>query len=262
MSTSRFGTMMARLWLRSNAPEYNPSVLDYLPKDGLVGYTTNNPRLAFLLLSEPAERFGFHVKDFSTFAEALDFEAKYLAAGSDEIQQSFNKMYLKSNADSGDVFNSNTVFTHQFPKTVEEAKLLEARDGGVNLFMHLEFEEGVSQNWDVNTGVRVLECHSCGKVVPSKAELLEYKHDPLNTSPDVDIGNKANCNQSTALCQWKEAEIGQIGSNEQINNQESSDLLTYFEKRGLLLNFKVNNDTPLNKARVELLRNIAGCFKL
>lgn len=258
MQLSKFASILTRLITKSKTPEYNPSVLDYIPKNGLVGYTTNNPRLAFLLLYEPAERFGFHVKDFSKFGTSLDFDSKVLAAGAEQRKYDFHTMYGKSNINSGDVFNSNTVFTHQFPKNIDEARQLEQKDGGVNLFVHLEFDTNVDHNWQSGSDIRVLECVSCGKVVKNTPQLIDLKNSFSATNADIEIGEEVKCNQYTVLCDWKDNTI-----NDEANTQENFDELhEYFNQRGLLLRFEVNSDTPLNRARVELLRKVAGCFKL
>ena len=54
-----------RLSTIRNNPDGSQNVLDYIPKAGIIGYSTNNDKLAWELLSEPSDRFGFTVKDFS-----------------------------------------------------------------------------------------------------------------------------------------------------------------------------------------------------
>lgn len=255
---SKLSSIFATLRLKKSAPEYNPSVLDHLPKNGFVGYTTNNPRLAFLLLSEPAERFGFHVKDFSTFGSALGFDAKFLAVGAYQREYKFEDMYINKVSDGGDVFHSNTVFTHQFPKNIEEARIAETKNGGINLFMHLEFSQGVEHTWNTDNETQVLECASCGKVVPKTEKLMDIKSNPESTINDILIGENVECNQITALCEWKENRINE----EEVNVNNFTDLHEFYDKRGVFMKFKIENDIPLNRARVDLLKNIASCFKL
>lgn len=261
----KLARIFARIKYNGTAPEHNPSVLDYMPKGGQVGYTTNNPQLAFLLLSEPAERFNFHIKDFSRFDN--DFEQKVVAAGANHHDLDFNNMYGRRNINGGDVFDCDTVFTHQFPKNVEEAKKLEQVDGGVNLFMHIEFDNSAGENWDEDKNTRMLECKNCGKIVRVTPELIEAQTNASEMTKDIEIGDKTNCNLTSALCDWQDKSLERFDaqntqSGEKDSEGQSNDLHSYFDERGLFVKFKVDKNMELNKARVELLRNIAGGFKL
>ena len=47
----KLARVLTRIGLTGRAPEHNPTVLDYLPRGGLVGYSTNNPQEAYVLRS-------------------------------------------------------------------------------------------------------------------------------------------------------------------------------------------------------------------
>ena len=263
----KLARVFARLRYMGKGTEHNPSVLDHMPKGGQVGYTTNNPQLAFLRLSEPAERFNFHVKDFSHIDSSVGLEERVMLVGAKNIKFNFDNMYGRSKLGGGDVFNCNTVFTHQFPRNVKEAKQLEQINGGVNMFMHIEFDESADEKWDDKRDDKMLECQSCGKVVRITPEIIDAQTNGSEITVDMEIGERTNCNLTTVICDWQSRGVEKLvpqntESSENSDSDVQSDLHSYFDERGLLVKFKVDKSMALNKARVELLRHIAVVFKL
>lgn len=241
-----------------NNPDVSQNVLDHIPKAGIIGYSTNNDKLAWELLSEPSERFGFTIKDFSRVKRDETMTVKDLLRLSDveDYVHDVNDLLNGRNLQGGDPYSSRTVVLNQFPDSVSTAKELEEVNGGVNLFLHLNFEKGL--NWEVEE--RYQGCHQCTGCGRMLAELKENETltRGLDSQGNTKNMTKMECNCGDMNCQFQHTSVPTTPTK----NTNMKDLHVYLDSQGLFVNLNIDKNMDLTDARIELIKTMANNFKL
>lgn len=247
-----------RLSTIRNNPDGSQNVLDYIPKAGIIGYSTNNDKLAWELLSEPSDRFGFTVKDFSRVKRDETMTVKDLLRLSDvnDYEHDVNDLLNQNDLQGGDPYNSMTVILNQFPDSVSTAKELENVNGGVNLFLHLNFEKGL--NWEVEERYKGChQCATCGIMLPELKESEKFIRG-LDISGNTENMTKLECYCKDRSCQFQHASV----PTEPTKNTNMKDLHAYLDSQGLFVSLNIDKDMDLTDARIELIKAMANNFKL
>ena len=244
-----------RLNMVQNNPDISQNVMDHIPKAGIIGYSTNNDKLAWELLSEPSERFGFTVRDFSNINrdDTTTTEDLVRLSEAEEYEHDINDLTDGRNLQGGDPYSSKTVILNQFPDSIVTAKELEELNGGVNLFLHLNFDNNV--NWEVEDKYKGCQhCSTCGVMLSEHKENSALQQNEENSLNDLKL--RCNCNNSN--CQLKHTQP----SPNPNTNKNMAELHKYLDDQGLFVTINVRNGTDITDARIELIKTMANNFKL
>ena len=236
---------------------YPKCALENIPRNGMIGYITNNSLATYDFLSEPAKKFNFHIKNFSQLqATPLRQKLKITNTNPLEISQDQNiysinsqKRIINHEEDPGLNFLQN------FPKNQKEAIELEKITGGLNLFIcfnYLNYEETELVENNFLLGNR-------GTI--KKKENSEFDHEieeePENREQRLIEENLENLKNDVFE---DEEEFGEVVVSEN-KIEENESLLRFYDDRGLLVFFDVHPKEDVNTARARLLKEIVKCFK-
>ena len=79
---------------------HNESILNRIPRFGVIGFATNSNYATLNFLQRPAKQFNFHIKDFS-ISQKLSLEEKIELSNSTKIQT--QNLDIMSNEERGKI---------------------------------------------------------------------------------------------------------------------------------------------------------------
>jgi len=140
-------------------------------------------------------------------------------------------------------FNSG-YFIKDFPQTPDQAARLDVLLDGINLAVNIQLPENAASN----LSGKYLECKSCGQIFNTALEST-YPHLP-GTTEGCPTPTRCDIVESTADVATR--------STDYISNYQP--VLEYYEKRGLLLNFIVDEkwsfQETINRLRDQILASV------
>lgn len=232
----------------------------HLPRlNGLIGYSTNNSAITFILLNSlPINKT---IKDFSGIKD-LEFNMKTSSLNDPLFAEIMKQRNLNTSdcmkspcsknrkehtrAEEIDVngrvnesFNpedSNLLFINGFPSSVNEALMLEAKMGGPKLFVDFTCDKSDPATKTLHV------CCKCGSMKPRQVE--STSNDLIDLSTDK-------------KCQEKNCEFTEVKNDTKADQKEIGNLKDFYDRRGLLLDFKISErETILPELLEGLLKKI------
>ena len=237
---------------------YSKCGLENIPRNGIIGYITNNPLATYDFLSEPAEKFNFHIKNFSQLQDTPLLK-KLSLTNSQNLQKEQYDIYSLNSKKR--IINheddEGLYFLQNFPKNQNEAVDLEKMTGGLNLFIcfnYLNYEE---------TDLVPTNFLQGNKGTIKKKEIIEFDHEieeePDNRENRLGLENLELSNDIENL-DVEEEEFGEVVVSEN-KVEDNEGLLRFYDDRGLLLFFDVHPKENIANARLRLLKSIVEGFK-
>lgn len=192
-----------------------------VPRVGVIGYTTNSPEALKNFMSVPKSEFNFQFLDLG--AEDKTMQQKIDQTGESLLKQ-INVDLLAAEERQRILCQYNgdgAVFVKNFPKNVQEAILHEQLTGGLNLFVNFEFNQ---VPWFMNERLENLIADQSEEKIPKDNTVVPVK-------------------------------------SSQEKSKELSELLGFYEKRGVLVTFTYDIKKQLDQNMSEFLKNVIEKFK-